>query len=367
MIGGARMTPGAALLAGMAALRSGAGRLTLAVAESVAVHLAVALPEAGVLRLPETASGTVRGSSAAAVLAAPVEAADAVLIGPGLDDKDEATALLRGLLKLPAGKQPPAIILDAFALGSLPELAGELGPWEGRLILTPNVTEAGILLGHDAGQLVRDVPELAEKYGAVVSCQGVIAPAGRLPAGLRRRGCRRTNRGTGASLWEITTGHSGLGTSGSGDVLSGTIAGLRARGTTDAQAACWGTHLHAAAGDRLAEPAGRSRLPRPRTHGGTAAADDGARILTRPGPGSAAPAAAFLQDFLEQVRAVGDDPVHPEVQQPVHLRGVVDGPDMDLQPVPVGAPDEAGGHHGHGLGSGREPAGRRRRGAHDRR
>ncbi|HSO91707.1 MAG TPA: NAD(P)H-hydrate dehydratase [Arthrobacter sp.] len=244
VIGGARMTPGAALLAGVAALRSGAGRLTLAVAESVAVHLAVALPEAGVLRLPETASGTVKGSSAAAVLAAPVEAADAVLIGPGLDDKEEATALLRGLLKVPAGKQPPAIILDAFALGSLPELAGELGPWAGRLILTPNVTEAGILLGHDAGELVRDVPELAEKYGAVVSCQGVIARPG------------GADSGAGASLWEITTGHSGLGTSGSGDVLSGIITGLRARGATDAQAACWGTHLHASAGDRLASRLG---------------------------------------------------------------------------------------------------------------
>ena len=248
VIGGARTTPGAALLAGVAALRSGAGRLTLAVAESVAVQLAVAVPEAGVLRLPETASGTVKGSSAAAVLAAPVEAADAVLIGPGLDDKDEATALFHGLLKVPAGKQPPAIILDAFALGSLPELVGELGPWAGRLILTPNVTEAGILLGHDAGQLARDVPEIAEKYGAVVSCQGVIARPDRAAGGDGGGDC--------ASLWEITTGHSGLGTSGSGDVLSGTIAGLRARGATDAQAACWGTHLHAAAGDRLASRLG---------------------------------------------------------------------------------------------------------------
>ena len=79
--------------------------------------------------------------------------------------------------------------------------------------------------------------ELADKYQAVVSCQGVIAEPG-------------------GSLWEITTGHSGLGTSGSGDVLSGAIAGLRARGTTDAQAACWGTHLHAAAGDRLASRLG---------------------------------------------------------------------------------------------------------------
>ena len=48
----------------------------------------------------------------------------------------------------------------------------------------------------------------------------------------------------------------GLGTPGSGDVLAGAIAGLRARGTTDAQAACWGSHLHAAAGDRLASRKG---------------------------------------------------------------------------------------------------------------
>ncbi|MGP4030805.1 NAD(P)H-hydrate dehydratase [Pseudarthrobacter sp. 1C304] len=243
VIGGARMTPGAALLAGVAALRSGAGRLTLAVAESAAVHLAVALPEAGVLALPETSSGSVEGAAAAEAAASAAGSADAVLIGPGLDDKDQATALLRGLLGTPGGSKAPAVILDAFALGSLPDLAGELDPWRGRLILTPNVTEAGILLGRDADLLDRDIPELAEKYGAVVTCQGVIAR----PAG---------DAGSEASLWEITTGHGGLGTSGSGDVLSGTIAGLRARGTTDAQATCWGTHLHASAGDRLASRLG---------------------------------------------------------------------------------------------------------------
>ncbi|KUM38194.1 carbohydrate kinase [Arthrobacter sp. EPSL27] len=242
VVGGARMTPGAALLAGVAALRSGAGRLTLAVAESAAVHLAVALPEAGVLALPETSTGSVEGTAAAEAAASAAGSADAVLIGPGLDDKDQATALLRGLLAT-SGTKGPAVILDAFALGSLPDLAGELDPWRGRLILTPNVTEAGILLGRDADRLDRDIPELAEKYGAVVTCQGVIAQ----PAG---------GAGSGASLWEITTGHGGLGTSGSGDVLSGTIAGLRARGTTDAQAACWGTHLHASAGDRLASRLG---------------------------------------------------------------------------------------------------------------
>jgi ADP-dependent NAD(P)H-hydrate dehydratase len=235
VVGGARMTPGAALLAGVAALRSGAGRLTVAVAESVAVQLAVALPEAGVLGLPETGSGSVAGSGASA-LTGEVASADAVLVGPGLDDKDEATALLRGMLGMPADSMPKAIILDAYALGSLPDLEGELGPWADRLILTPNITEAGILLGRDVDDLHRDVPELANRFRAVVSCQGVIAG--------------------GDGRWEITTGHSGLGTSGSGDVLSGIIAGLRARGTTDTQAACWGTHLHAAAGDRLASRLG---------------------------------------------------------------------------------------------------------------
>jgi hydroxyethylthiazole kinase-like uncharacterized protein yjeF len=254
VIGGARKTPGAALLAGVAALRAGAGRLTLAVAESVAVQLAVGLPEAGVLGLPETAAGTVVGSAAAS-LGAELEAADAVLVGPGLDDKDQATALLRELLKASpgnpgsasgSGARQPCFVLDAFALGSLPELQDELAAWAGRLILTPNITEAAILLGQDVDDLHRQVPALAEKYQAVVTCQGVIARPGR-------------SKGKAAGepgLWEITTGHSGLGTSGSGDVLAGAIAGLRARGTTDSQAACWGTHLHAAAGDRLASRLG---------------------------------------------------------------------------------------------------------------
>ncbi|WP_181038479.1 NAD(P)H-hydrate dehydratase [Arthrobacter sp. ZGTC131] len=258
VIGGARRTPGAALLAGTAALRAGAGRLTLAVAESVAVQLAVTLPEAGVIGLPESDGGSV-GASGLKALAEDLDAADAVLIGPGLDDIDETEALLRELLRREAARESgprakggsgggkaggPTVILDAYALGCLPKLLDELEPWAGRLILTPNPTEAGILLGRDTDNLAADVVEIAEKYGAVVSCQGLIArpPGGDAPEGAER--------------WEITTGYGGLGTSGSGDILAGAIAGLRARGTTDAQAACWGTHLHAAAADRLASRMG---------------------------------------------------------------------------------------------------------------
>ncbi len=103
VIGGARRTPGAALLAGTAALRAGAGRLTLAVAESVAVPLAVTLPEAGVIGLRESAGGSL-GSAGLEALFEDFDAADAVLIGPGLDDIDGTEALLRELLRHESGR-----------------------------------------------------------------------------------------------------------------------------------------------------------------------------------------------------------------------------------------------------------------------
>jgi NAD(P)H-hydrate repair Nnr-like enzyme with NAD(P)H-hydrate dehydratase domain len=104
--------------------------------------------------------------------------------------------------------------------------------------MTPNSAEACRLLERDLDDPATDVPAIAKRYQAVVSCQGWIAD----PDG----GC-----------WQITTGHVGLGTSGSGDVLAGALAGLRARGATASQAACWGTYLHAAAGDRLTARVGK--------------------------------------------------------------------------------------------------------------
>ncbi|MGO4147787.1 NAD(P)H-hydrate dehydratase [Paenarthrobacter sp. YAF11_1] len=245
VIGGARTTPGAALLAGTAALRAGAGKITLAVAESAAVQIGVALPECGAVGLPENTHGSVTGEGLDRI-AGYLEKADALLLGPGLDDLDLAEALLRALLEREqsdggAGTAGgPAVVLDAFALGVLGRIEDELEPWRGRLILTPNPTETGILLGRDVKDLERDVAAVADRFDAVVSCQGVIAEPS----------------GAGGKLWKITTGYGGLGTSGSGDVLTGAVAGLRARGTSDAQAACWGTHLHAAAADRLASKLG---------------------------------------------------------------------------------------------------------------
>jgi ADP-dependent NAD(P)H-hydrate dehydratase len=259
VIGGARATPGAALLAGTAALRAGAGKLTLAVAESVAMQVAVALPECGAMGLPETAEGSVTGEGLDRI-SSYLDRADAILVGPGLDDPELAEELLRALLEREAGPRGagsggegsgegnagggPAVVLDAYALGGLLKLGDQLDPWKGRLILTPNPKEAAILLEREVDDLAADVAEIADKFQAVVSCQGLIAR----PSG--------GDAPEESELWQMTTGYGGLGTSGSGDVLAGAIAGLRARGTTGAQAACWGTHLHAAAADRLASRLG---------------------------------------------------------------------------------------------------------------
>ena len=234
VVGGARRSPGAAMLSGLAALRVGAGRLTLAVAASVATAVAVAVPECGIVPLDETDEGHVSGAGVDAC-ERDLSAADAVLVGPGLDDADEAERMLRALVPLVGSES--IVVLDAFALGVLPKVPEIVEVLRGRLVLTPNKEEAARLLERDLGDLVDDIAEVARRYRAVVSCYDVIAhPDGR--------------------VWRTGTGGGGLATSGSGDVLAGAITGLCARGASPEQAAVWATHAHAAAGDRLAVPVG---------------------------------------------------------------------------------------------------------------
>jgi NAD(P)H-hydrate repair Nnr-like enzyme with NAD(P)H-hydrate dehydratase domain len=85
--------------------------------------------------------------------------------------------------------------------------------------------------------------EIARHYDAVVNCYGlVVTPTG--------------------ECWEVQGGGPGLGTSGSGDVLAGAIAGFAARGMDAARAAVWGSWAHARAGDRLTERTGIGFLAR---------------------------------------------------------------------------------------------------------
>lgn len=244
VIGGARRTPGAAALTGLTALRIGAGRLTLAVAGSVATALAVATPEAGVLALPEDADGSPTGEPARH-LDDEIARADVVVVGPGLDEPEGTAVLVRTVLDALAaveqagddGDAGPALLLDAFALGVLPGLDRALPA--GRTVLTPNTAEAARLLDVPTDDLdpADAAARVADRWGAVVACAGRVAhPDGR--------------------VWESATGYAGLGTSGSGDVLAGAVAGLLAGGSAPEQAASWGTAVHGAAGDRLAARVG---------------------------------------------------------------------------------------------------------------
>ena len=234
VVGGARTTPGAVALAGLAALRVGAGRITLAVGESAASALAVAFPEAAVIGRPETTHGAVRGD-AVARLDDELDV-DCVLLGPGLDDADEAVALLRRIR--PSLGAETVVILDAFGLGALSHLPEFSTGLEGRLVFTPNVAEAAILLDVDEADPETAPGELARRHGAAVTCQGRISD--------------------GRQDFIAPGGGPILGTAGSGDVLAGAIAGLTARGLSPLAASCWGTVLHASSGDRLAERMGTS-------------------------------------------------------------------------------------------------------------
>ena len=240
VIGGSTETLGAVLLAAEAAMRAGAGKLQVATVASLAPFAAAALPEALVRALPETGGGAISAAAADAVgdLA---EAADAVLIGPGM--ADEAATQAFGERLLPHLTGPLA--LDALGLSCVTADAACLHHLEGRVVLTPNPTEIAHALHVGDGEIEHDpagaAADLAGKARAVGGLGGatswIAAPDGR--------------------IWQDESGNAGLGVSGSGDVRAGVTGGLLARGAEPAQAAVWAAYLHGRAGERLAAQVGR--------------------------------------------------------------------------------------------------------------
>lgn len=231
IVGGAPQMPGAVILAATAALRAGAGKLKIATARSVASLVGALVPEALVLGLAETRKGGL-APSAARELAKAAQDSQAVLIGPGLVD----AAPFVGAFLPRLGKQK--VVLDADAL--LPDLlpAGEVA-------LTPHAGEMAQLLGISRDQVERDPAaaalRAAKKFGAAVALKGAVTfladPGGRL-------------------IENRDAGNAGLGISGSGDTLSGIVAGLLARGAVPLQALAFAVYLHGRAGDLLARRMG---------------------------------------------------------------------------------------------------------------
>ena len=240
VIGGSTETLGAVLLAAVAAMRAGAGKLQVATVASMAPHVATALPEALVRALPQTDGGAIAPEAADTVRDL-AEAADAVLIGPGMADKEATQAF--GERLLPHLRGPLA--LDALGLATVTAEESCVHHLEGRVVLTPNPTEAAYALHVEEDEIDEDpagsAADLASRTRAVVGLGGatswIATPDGR--------------------LWRDESGNAGLGVSGSGDVRAGITGGLLARGAEPAQAAVWAAWLHGRAGERLASSVGR--------------------------------------------------------------------------------------------------------------
>jgi ADP-dependent NAD(P)H-hydrate dehydratase len=254
ILGGSREMPGAVILAATAAMRAGAGKLTIATGHSVAQLVALAIPESRVLGLAENEAGgfTVEAVAALDPLADKI---NAILVGPGMRDEAATARLVHALLPRLEGSKT-SVLLDAEAMGAIlhaPEETGDKADagvnavfrFNVPVLLTPHAGEMAHLTGIDKDEILGDpdryAVEAAARWNAVVALKGA----------------RTVIAAPGGERWQHEGGNIGLATSGSGDVLAGIIAGLAARGADLAQAAGWGVALHARAGERLAERFGR--------------------------------------------------------------------------------------------------------------
>lgn len=109
IIGGSRRLPGAIILAARAALRIGCGTVRVAVPESIAVQMGVAVPELMVLPLPETSQGTIAASAASKLLKEQMKPCSAIVLGPGIDEDKDTEKAIHELL----AKTPLPMVVDA--------------------------------------------------------------------------------------------------------------------------------------------------------------------------------------------------------------------------------------------------------------
>lgn len=238
VLAGSRDVPGAALLSAMGAMRAGAGKLKIATVQSAAMMIAVTMPEAMVIGLPEADDG---GFARAAVdrLEELANDVDAVVAGPGVKSSDVCKQLADVLLESRA-----ALALDVAFLHRLEPLhQRELGRPSAPVLL-PNADELASLLECGPREIEDDPVgcgvRAAELYRSIVLVKGVTSHI-------------VTSDGR---CWSYRGGAPGVGVSGSGDTLAGIVGGLLARGAEPITALLWAVWLHGEAGARLAAKIG---------------------------------------------------------------------------------------------------------------
>jgi ADP-dependent NAD(P)H-hydrate dehydratase len=237
IIAGSRGMSGAAALCATAALRGGAGLVTVAIPEGVGAIVGTIEPSYMTVALPEDDAGRIRGDAAAGLTHA-LANQSAAAIGPGLGQSVE----LKGLVSDLYANLAIPLVVDADGLNLLAQSSELFTLRDGTAprVLTPHPGEFSRMTGLSTEAIQRDrarcAAEFARRHRVVVVLKGhetVITDGDRLAIN--------------------TTGNSGMATGGTGDVLTGLVASLLAQGMTPFDAAHLAAHLHGLAGDLAAE------------------------------------------------------------------------------------------------------------------
>ena len=240
IIAGSRGKTGAACLTGEASLRSGCGLVTIATpASSQPVVAARAVAECLTEPLAETESGTVarEASDRATELAA---ARDVLAIGPGLGSTDEST---RDFVRRVVSRSARPVVIDADGLNALaPWTNGPGGNTESLFILTPHPGEMSRLVDKPIDEVLRNRVEIARDFATASKSILVL------------KGSRTLVAAPDGEVYVNPTGNAGMASGGTGDVLTGMIAGLIAQKPDDPiRAVIAAVYLHGLAGDMAAE------------------------------------------------------------------------------------------------------------------
>ncbi|MDT7603085.1 MAG: ADP-dependent NAD(P)H-hydrate dehydratase / NAD(P)H-hydrate epimerase [Acidobacteriota bacterium] len=224
VVAGSRALTGAAVLCAEAAMRSGAGLVTVATpASAVSAVAARVMPEVMTATLPETEAGAANAEAFARV-AQLSDRADVIAIGSGLTSDDEET---RRFVRAVVERRELPVVIDADGLNSLAPWSVDLrGSAELPLILTPHVGEMRRLIGVDDKDALKDRVRVAREFATGHALILVL------------KGARTITAAPDGRVFVNPTGNAGLGTAGAGDTLTGIIAGFiaQARGALKDQA-----------------------------------------------------------------------------------------------------------------------------------
>jgi hydroxyethylthiazole kinase-like uncharacterized protein yjeF len=227
---------GAAVLASWAALRVGAGLVTVATPEPVLPIVAAHTPEIMTEPLPATDVGSISMRSFEYErFAKLLKGKRALAIGPGLSTHDETQQFVRSVV----GSRTVPMILDADGLNAFAGRAQELRNGSGPLALTPHPGEMARLLSCGIPNVQAERLEVARKSAADWSAIVIL------------KGQQTVVAAPGGQVFVNSTGNPGMGTGGTGDVLTGMLAGLTAQfGVTPwVRVLAFGVYLHGLAGD----------------------------------------------------------------------------------------------------------------------